>query len=260
MKDAGFMLIISDLKKSWKKTVEADEIEKMRKQTTLSKLQYEISLNMALTSSNDEYFIEFNTKNATLIIRKKLMDDDMKIRLAEAKLKETDIEEFSHATCNYALVTTATLKEKIKSLEREKKNAENNNEKLTEVLKEATEAKLNLENDLYQKFLAVLNAKKRKIRELEDGLGESSSISNKDSNKDERATEEDDIPTEDESTVKEDTPKKAKVVTRNRKIKKKDTKELSVTPSIKKTRTPSLRRSLRSKSSSQNEEDLINDM
>lgn len=53
----------------------------MRKHTTLSKFQYELSLNSALKSTSEEYFLDFNSETSILGIKKKLLDDDMKVNL-----------------------------------------------------------------------------------------------------------------------------------------------------------------------------------
>lgn len=68
-----------------------------------------------------------------------------------------------------------SIENKVTILEEENKNLIHKNEKLNLEIEKMIEIKTTMEQDLYKKFIALLNSKKKKIKELENTIKEKES-------------------------------------------------------------------------------------
>eukprot|EP00112_Aurelia_sp_Birch-Aquarium-sp1_P003172 Seg1354.14 transcript_id=Seg1354.14/GoldUCD/mRNA.D3Y31 product="DNA repair protein XRCC4" protein_id=Seg1354.14/GoldUCD/D3Y31 len=96
---------------------------------------------------------------------KQVLDHGIKFQLGSAKLykkEDTNINSFLDA----AIGKFSNMKAKVSSFSTENRKLLNERERTLKRLEECTKAKEGIEKDLYQKFTAVLNEKKAKIREL----------------------------------------------------------------------------------------------
>ncbi|XP_039275694.1 DNA repair protein XRCC4-like [Nilaparvata lugens] len=96
--------------------------------------------------------------------RKKVLH--MRILFGKINIEKTPVVDTLQKIINEMLCENLNLKEKLDRIQREKMNLMLDNKHLIETLEESNNMKNRMENDLFERFIKVLNSKKEKIKEL----------------------------------------------------------------------------------------------
>ena len=114
-----------------------------------------------------------------------------------------DIKVFSEAF-QQLLKLYQSIQDKIGTLERENKSLRDTNADLLSKINKMVESKATMEQDLYKKFILILNSKKKRIRELEAAIKEKQNTAESvfDADTDEGEESEDDDQKPDDNRIK----------------------------------------------------------
>ncbi|RZF47258.1 hypothetical protein LSTR_LSTR004967 [Laodelphax striatellus] len=162
--DTSFSIILFDGLHTWTGEMRSDAIETLSEQLGLSLHQYIKECRNALSAKGrDKGFIYLLT-NDTFQWKKESLD--MKISFGQIRLEKTPAVSTLHRIINEMLDENLLLKEKLSRTEKDKMDLISDNKHLIEALEESNNLKSKMENDLFERFLKVLNTKKAKIKEL----------------------------------------------------------------------------------------------
>ncbi|XP_035213629.1 DNA repair protein XRCC4-like [Stegodyphus dumicola] len=115
-----------------------------------------------------EYIYSLEKSSDAYIFKWKSVDsDETVINLGNLKLDEIDYKFAIADVLQSASSELLSLNEKVHSLNASLQESENKKTEAVNLLALSTDAKENLEREMYAKFILVLNEKKRKIRELQ---------------------------------------------------------------------------------------------
>nr|XP_033779361.1 DNA repair protein XRCC4 [Geotrypetes seraphini]XP_033779452.1 DNA repair protein XRCC4 [Geotrypetes seraphini] len=176
---SGFTLTLCNGKSAWSGTVSEDEISKeasdmeMEREKYIGELQKALILDAELTSKYNFDFSEDKESSDICHFSYEKNLKNVSFKLGSVKLKKiSDPVEVIKELIGYCLDYTADLHAKNEYLQKENKRLLNNWDEMHEILDKSVQVKEELEQELYSKFVLVLNEKKSKIRSLQEKLKE----------------------------------------------------------------------------------------
>ncbi|ESO91758.1 hypothetical protein LOTGIDRAFT_163116 [Lottia gigantea] len=227
-KEDGFQLILSNGESVWEGELSADEIDKQRKKLKMDFNTYYIQTEKAFTRSDEdknyEYQIKINQDDtANLSWKKHVTNDDIKLGHVVLLLKD-DVSSSVCSILEHCVKTNKLNTDRIHSLQTDNERLSQERTMALKRLEKCVAAKEEMEKDLYSKFVAVLNSKKEKLRELKENrssevseeitsspppkpsTSRASSIRNGRSRKKKMVVKDDDEMSEEMNTDEEETP------------------------------------------------------
>ncbi|XP_030049204.1 DNA repair protein XRCC4 isoform X3 [Microcaecilia unicolor] len=176
---SGFTVTLCNGKSAWTGTISEVEISKeasdmeMEREKYVDELQKALILDTELTSKYNFDFCEDKEISEIYHFSYEKNLKDVSFKLGSVKLKKvSDPVEVIKELIGYCLDYTAELHVKNEYVQKENKRLLNNWDDMHELLDKSVQVKEELEQELYSKFICVLNEKKSKIRSLQEKLKE----------------------------------------------------------------------------------------
>ncbi|KAK6189726.1 hypothetical protein SNE40_001725 [Patella caerulea] len=178
-KEDGFNLLLTDGQSTWTGTFSADNMDKQRKRLKMDFTSYFNQTEKAFIRDDDDVNFEYSVKikngdTAELVWKKHVTSDDIKFQLGSITLMLKDDPVTGICTIlNHSVVNNERDQHQLKQLETDNNRLSQERMMTLKRLEKCVAAKEEMEKDLFSKFVAVLNSKKEKIRNLkENGSGE----------------------------------------------------------------------------------------
>ncbi|XP_065563291.1 DNA repair protein XRCC4-like isoform X2 [Artemia franciscana] len=158
----------------WKQVAQVpfSTLSKFASQCHMAIDEYKAVLIQAFTEGqNHDFEFDFKQNTHELILKKDIGNQDIKMKFGRFQLEK----QLSCAVIQDFLLDTlahnqAESKKQICELKEAEKQLKLENERLVKLLEETLNIKEKMESELYAKFIAILNEKKKKIRELSKGV------------------------------------------------------------------------------------------
>ncbi|XP_029181177.2 DNA repair protein XRCC4-like isoform X1 [Acropora millepora] len=189
----GFDLTICNGKQIWRESVSSSAVASMAKAADMSVPEFAEQTGRALTGQtavgNDNFVYQTKLQGKDLQFSwKKDIGDGVKFQLGSLTLAKVDDYIFiMTGIFDFAVNQMAQLKKEITALKSENDRLSSERKETLELLDQCVAAKEDMQKDLFEKFAAVLNEKKAKIRQLKESVHEGAKAavaeSVKDSNK-----------------------------------------------------------------------------
>ncbi|XP_005996715.1 DNA repair protein XRCC4 isoform X2 [Latimeria chalumnae] len=169
----GFDLILCDGQSAWTGTVSEEEISKEAVEVAMEREKYVDELCKALTlgaKRTENYCFDFSKDGSKPDVlqfsyEKLLKDVSFKLGSMELTIVSNPTEVIKELI-NYGLDCTAEERARNEHLQKENERLQSDWSYIMGELEKCVKAKEELEQDLYARFILVLNEKKRKIRQL----------------------------------------------------------------------------------------------
>lgn len=170
-KNDSFRINVATKDASWSGEMTPENIKRMSSQLQLDNKTYLNNCKDALTTNDGKPGISYMVENGSFVW-KKLVDEDagIQVKMGAVPVQPSNFVETIQKIVDIALNTNKNLQKEINNLNEEKDKLTKNNDKLFTALDEAKKCKIKMENDLYEKFIELLNSKKKKILDLENKL------------------------------------------------------------------------------------------
>jgi len=172
--EVSMKLIFTNGTRAWTSRPNLDVFCQHAEQLTMKVGKYiDLTLNALANTVNGKYIYEideYDKTKARFSWKEKMADDEITVKLGSCELKS---ENPSQVICQMMLFSTERISElqaQTKASETEIKSLTLDRQKALEKFENFVSVKETLERDLYEKFAAVLNEKKMKIRQLEENL------------------------------------------------------------------------------------------
>lgn len=175
--EGGFDLTICNGRQLWRETVSSSVVQSMAKAADMSVSEFAAQTGRALTGQatrQDNFVYQTKLRGTDLQFSwKKNIGDGVKFQLGSLTLAEVDNRvPITIGVFDLAVDQMAQLKEEITSLMSKNARLSSEREEALKLLNECVTAKEHMETDLFEKFAAVLNEKKAKIRQLKEAVHE----------------------------------------------------------------------------------------
>uniref|UniRef100_UPI00398EA405 DNA repair protein XRCC4 isoform X2 n=1 Tax=Pristiophorus japonicus TaxID=55135 RepID=UPI00398EA405 len=172
----GFIVTLCNGEQAWSGRVSSNQVTMEAKEAEMVREKYVDELRRALTMGEDRTksysfdFLKDSDKEVFHFSYEKLLQD-ISFKLGSVELRKvSDSTEVIKELINYVLHCNAKLRDKNEHLQQENKRLScDRNDSLKE-LEKYVKAKEELEQDLYSRFILVLNEKKAKIRSLQENV------------------------------------------------------------------------------------------
>ncbi|XP_067655056.1 DNA repair protein XRCC4-like [Haliotis asinina] len=183
----GFQLMVTDGENIWSGDLTEDNIDSLSTKAKMDYNTYVSQTAKAFTQQNlggMQFEFQMKTRgddSVDFIWKKHVPADEIKFQLGSVTLYMKD----DPARCirqifQQNITATSSLQERIRSLDTDNARLSQERAMALKRLDKCITAKEEVERDLYEKFVAVLNSKKDKIRalkqQIEDGVPSSSSV------------------------------------------------------------------------------------
>lgn len=175
----GFHLILCDGNDSWEGDISGNDIHDM---CSLSSIDYKDYVEMtvqALTGKSGpnisfQYQIDHSSQEYVQFHWKKhIVSDDVKFRLGSTKLSQSDDSNKTiQKIFDHCIEKISNLNHKITTTQMDNERLSQERANALKTLNNCVSAKEKLEEDLYSKFLMVLNSKKKEIENLRQKVEE----------------------------------------------------------------------------------------
>lgn len=176
----GFDLTVCNGDHVWRETVDSLTIESMAKTADMSVTEFADQTSRALTgqtTSQDNFVFQAKPKETKLQFSWKMhIGDGVKFQLGSLTLpKVSDSVQVIKNMFDLAVNQMTQLKQEMSSLRSDNTRLSSERKDTLKLLEKCVTAKEEMEKDLFEKFAAVLNDKKSKIRHLKEQVKEASS-------------------------------------------------------------------------------------
>lgn len=187
----GFDLTVCNGDHVWRETVDSLTVESMAKTADMSVTEFADQTSRALTgqtTSQDNFVFQAKPKETKLQFSWKMhIGDGVKFQLGSLTLpKVSDSVQVIKNMFDLAVNQMTQLKQEMSSLRSDNTRLSSERKDTLKLLEKCVTAKEEMEKDLFEKFAAVLNDKKSKIRQLkEQGNNETLDLANRNKGKSE---------------------------------------------------------------------------
>ncbi|XP_038661291.1 DNA repair protein XRCC4 isoform X2 [Scyliorhinus canicula] len=173
---SGFTVTICNGEQAWSGRVSDNQITLEAKEAEMDREKYVDELRQALTTGEERVknysfdFFKDNDKEVFHFSYEKLLKD-ISFKLGSVELRKVlDSADVIKELINYVLHCNAELRDRNEHLQQENKRLSCDRNYSLKELEKYIKAKEELEQDLYSRFILVLNEKKAKIRSLQEKL------------------------------------------------------------------------------------------
>lgn len=175
----GFDLTVCNGDHVWRETVDSLTVESMAKTADMSVTEFADQISRALTgqtTSQDNFVFQAKPKGTNLQFSWKMhVSNGVKFQLGSLTLaKVSDGVQVIKNMFDLAVDQMVQLRQEMSSLRSDNARLSSEREDALKHLEKFVTAKEELEKDLFEKFAAVLNDKKNKIRQLQERVKEAS--------------------------------------------------------------------------------------
>ncbi|XP_078363614.1 DNA repair protein XRCC4-like isoform X1 [Oculina patagonica] len=173
----GFDLTVCNGERVWRESVDSWTVESMASKTDMSVAEFASETGRALTgqaTSQDNFVYQAKPQGSNLQFSwKKHIGDGVKFQLGSLTLsKVNDSVIVIKNIFDLAVDQMAQLKQEMSSLRSDNARLSSERKDALKLLDKSVTAKEEMEKDLFEKFAAVLNDKKSKIRQLKELVNE----------------------------------------------------------------------------------------
>ncbi|KAH9519391.1 hypothetical protein Btru_075434 [Bulinus truncatus] len=172
----GFNLILINGEEVWQGSVSEDDLDQMSTKIKMDYDKFVSHTRAALTGDitrNSNFECHFTKQGDKLaqIMWKNILDRNVKYHLGSTALKKcNDTPKKICDILSSCVANAHSQQEQIHSLELENERLSSERQIALKRLEKCVAVKVELEKDLYSKFVAVLNSKKERIRQLEEQI------------------------------------------------------------------------------------------
>ncbi|XP_067885740.1 DNA repair protein XRCC4 isoform X2 [Heterodontus francisci] len=173
---SGFTVILCNGEQAWSGRVSDNQVTVEAKEAEMDREKYVEELRQALTAGEEkaknysfDFFKDSDREVFHFSYEKLLQDISFKLGTVELQ-KVSDSTEVMKELINYVLLCNSELRDKNEHLHQENKRLLCDHNYSLKELEKYVKAKEELEQDLYSRFILVLNEKKAKIRSLQENL------------------------------------------------------------------------------------------
>ncbi|XP_048384120.2 DNA repair protein XRCC4 [Stegostoma tigrinum] len=173
---SGFTVTLCNGEQAWSGRVSDNEVTMEAKEAEIDRQKYVDELRQALTMGEERMktysfdFFKDNDKDVFHFLYEKLMQD-ISFKLGSVELRKvSDSTEIIKGLIDYVLHCNRELQDKNEHLQQENERLMCDRNYSLKELEKYVKAKEELEQDLYSRFILVLNEKKAKIRSLQEKL------------------------------------------------------------------------------------------
>ncbi|XP_041042863.1 DNA repair protein XRCC4 isoform X1 [Carcharodon carcharias] len=173
---SGFTVTVCNGEQAWSGRVSDNQVTMEAKEAEMDREKYVDELQQALTTGEEtvrNYSFDFSKDNDEEVFHfsyEKLLQD-ISFKLGSVELRQVlDSTEVNKELISYVLRCNAELRDKNEHLQQENKRLLCERNYTLKELEKYVKAKEELEQDLYSRFILVLNEKKAKIRSLQETL------------------------------------------------------------------------------------------
>ncbi|XP_062924601.1 DNA repair protein XRCC4 isoform X4 [Mobula hypostoma] len=172
----GFTITLCNGEQAWSGNVSSDQITIEASEAEMDREKYVEELRCALISRDEKtnrYSFDFikDSEREVFHFSYEKVSQDISFRLGSVELKEvSSTTDIIKELIDIVLQSNTELRSRNNSLQQENKRLLSERNSGLEQLEEYVKAKEGLEQDLYSRFILVLNAKKAKIRQLQEHL------------------------------------------------------------------------------------------
>lgn len=177
----GFDLTVCNGEQVWRESVDSRTIESMAKTTDMSVSEFADETSRALTGQavgQDNFVYQAKLNGSNLQFSwKKHIGDGVKFQLGSLSLSKVchDSVNVIKSIFDLAVDQMTQLKQEMSSLRSDNARLSSERKDALKLLDKCVTAKEEMEKDLFEKFAAVLNDKKSKIRQLKELVSEAAS-------------------------------------------------------------------------------------
>ncbi|XP_067838901.1 DNA repair protein XRCC4 isoform X2 [Heptranchias perlo] len=173
----GFNVTLCNGEQAWSGRVSNNQVTREAKEAEMDREKYVDELRRALTTGEErtksysfDFFKDSDKEEVFQFSYEKLLQD-ISFKLGSVELRKVhDSTEVTKELINYVLDCNAELRDKNEHLQQENKRLSCDRNYCLNELEKCVKAKEELEQDLYSRFVLVLNEKKAKIRSLQENL------------------------------------------------------------------------------------------
>ncbi|XP_059825348.1 DNA repair protein XRCC4 isoform X3 [Hypanus sabinus] len=172
----GFTITLCNGEQAWSGSVSSDQITIEANEAEMDREKYVEDLRCALLTRDEKtnrYSFDFikDSEREVFHFSYEKVSQDISFKLGSVELKEvSSTTEVIKELIDIVLQSNTELRSRNNSLQQENKRLLSERNSGLERLEEYVKAKEDLEQDLYSRFILVLNAKKAKIRQLLEHL------------------------------------------------------------------------------------------
>ncbi|XP_072137374.1 DNA repair protein XRCC4 isoform X2 [Mobula birostris] len=172
----GFTITLCNGEQAWSGNVSSDQITIEASEAEMDREKYVEELRCALITRDEKtnrYSFDFikDSEREVFHFSYEKVSQDISFRLGSVELKEvSSTTDIIKELIDMVLQSNTELRSRNNSLQQENKRLLSERNSGLEQLEEYVKAKEDLEQDLYSRFILVLNAKKAKIRQLQEHL------------------------------------------------------------------------------------------